>query len=306
LSERISEKDIKLLWGRSGAKCSICKCTISEDGDVSGEPYHIGEQAHIIGKKDTAARGSSSVSLQIKNSYANLILLCPTCHTKIDKNPADYPVEKLHDIKYKHEMWVSERLATLKDDFELAQELVIASIIDKTTALCDLENWSDWVSWVDSADGPNFEDGLAQNISKYRDAVIAAVWPEDDKYKDLKKSIINFSIEVYGMIQTAQEHSDLNQGKWYRHKFYRNVPHGEKRDKAVGRYDEWLQECSNSVTLATKALNYFATIVRRDVNPLYFADHGKFLLTRGPDMTGSWVTYVPEYTEEELESITLS
>lgn len=64
--------------------------------DIS-TPDVIGEMAHIIGFKQDAARGLAVH--EFDNSYENLILLCPTCHTKVDAAPQVYTVEKLHELK---------------------------------------------------------------------------------------------------------------------------------------------------------------------------------------------------------------
>ncbi len=106
----IKQVDIKLLWGRAGSTCSICRCPLAVDKEHASETVHIGEQAHIVGEKETAPRGVSTLTLDERNSYYNLILLCPTCHTKVDKDEMSHPVEKLHMLKSKHEDWVKTRL----------------------------------------------------------------------------------------------------------------------------------------------------------------------------------------------------
>ncbi len=45
-----SEKDIKLLWGRAAGRCSYCQCDLTHIMDGLGN-YHVGEMAHVIGKK---------------------------------------------------------------------------------------------------------------------------------------------------------------------------------------------------------------------------------------------------------------
>ena len=45
-----------------------------------------------------------------RNAHTNLILLCPTCHTKIDKQVDTYTVEILHQIKREHWVWVEKAL----------------------------------------------------------------------------------------------------------------------------------------------------------------------------------------------------
>jgi hypothetical protein len=109
----ISQKDIKLLWGRAANRCSLCQREVSEDKLHADGSFITGEQAHIVGEKEDAARGTSILTQEERDSYHNLILLCSHCHTKIDKNEEDYPVEKLHILKSKHELQVREAMEAL-------------------------------------------------------------------------------------------------------------------------------------------------------------------------------------------------
>lgn len=45
-----------------------------------------------------------------RETYDNLILLCPNHHSEVDKNPGPWPIERLRETKAEHERWVSERL----------------------------------------------------------------------------------------------------------------------------------------------------------------------------------------------------
>jgi len=74
-------KDVKLLWGRSGNRCAICRREVSEDKIASSDAYPLGEQAHIVAEEAIGPRGESTLSLDERNRYHNLILLCPTDHT---------------------------------------------------------------------------------------------------------------------------------------------------------------------------------------------------------------------------------
>lgn len=103
--------DIKLLWGKSGNQCAICGIGLTEVSSSINTPYILGEQAHIVGESENAPRGRSMLSVDERNSYSNLILLCPNHHTVIDKNENDYSVEYLHEIKYRHELRVAKALA---------------------------------------------------------------------------------------------------------------------------------------------------------------------------------------------------
>jgi hypothetical protein len=98
----ISDSDAKILWGRAAGICSNPNCrrdlTVILEQEGS---YNIGEMAHIIARRPDGPRG---VSAGGSNTYPNLILLCPTCHTTIDKAPeGEYPEDVLHDWKREHE-----------------------------------------------------------------------------------------------------------------------------------------------------------------------------------------------------------
>jgi len=128
----MKDKDIKILWGRSGNRCAICQIELT----ASGDRETLGEMAHIVARASNGSRGESSLTVQERDSYNNLILLCPNDHTEIDKNYQDWSVDKLHRIKTEHESWVSEQLNTgnisftqidnsdfLQQRFEVWQEL---------------------------------------------------------------------------------------------------------------------------------------------------------------------------------------
>jgi hypothetical protein len=107
----ISQKDVKLLWGRAASRCSVCRIELTHDKQSTNISFPVGEQAHIVAEERDGPRGNSILTPEERNSYHNLILLCPTHHTIIDKNEEDFPVEKLHIIKSRHELWVQQTLA---------------------------------------------------------------------------------------------------------------------------------------------------------------------------------------------------
>lgn len=102
------EKEIKILWGRSGNRCAICKLELTPEGDKET----LGEMAHIVARSNEGPRGDSPLTILDRDKYKNLILVCPTHHSDIDKNYIDWSVDKLHRIKTEHEAWVSKQLST--------------------------------------------------------------------------------------------------------------------------------------------------------------------------------------------------
>ena len=94
----------RLLWARSGGYCQNPGCkrdffVFFQDGKVS----NIEELAHMIGHSEKGPRGKHKCSEAEKDQYNNIILLCPTCHELVDKNPMQFPVAMLYDWKNRHE-----------------------------------------------------------------------------------------------------------------------------------------------------------------------------------------------------------
>lgn len=133
----MNQKDIKLLWGRAGNRCSICRKELSQDSQSVNASFNLGEQAHIVGEKDGAARGKSPLTVEERNTYHNIILLCPNHHIEIDSNETDWPIEKLYQIKSQHELWVKETLSDATDLQKAAKQIAITSIIDAAVELCE-------------------------------------------------------------------------------------------------------------------------------------------------------------------------
>lgn len=91
--KQVSSKDVKFLWGVA-AQCAICRCHLwNKNG------YTIGEHAHIRGENPGSARYDKDYPENKLTTEENLILLCPNCHTIIDKNEDDWSVDKLLKIK---------------------------------------------------------------------------------------------------------------------------------------------------------------------------------------------------------------
>ena len=110
MSRAIADIDIKKLWGKAAGRCSLCKIDLLPILEQSAEL--IGEMAHIIGYKKDAARGNAD--RQYDNSYDNLILLCPTCHRKVDKAEKVFTVDVLRRKKLDWENEVARRLGIEK------------------------------------------------------------------------------------------------------------------------------------------------------------------------------------------------
>lgn len=303
-----SEQDIKLLWGRAAERCSFPECgyKLTMDRKLASGSFPLGEQAHIVGKTKTAPRGISNLTRGERDSYYNLILLCPTHHEIVDRDPKEYTVEKLHLFKDRHERWVEHTLSQAKDS--TVQSVVYAELIDATVSACQLETWTEWASRAVSTT-MKWDDRLTHRLFPFYNKVLGAVWPKT--LPELECAIKRLTYEVYEANQIFLEHckpSRDNDEILVEDRFYHSerwLPDEEYRER-FAEYEYWQKKCYTHMRDATKAANWLADVVRRDVNPFFFATKGKFHLIMGPYDMLEFRSYFFEYTEEEKKKLLAS
>jgi len=294
----IKQKDIKLLWGRSGNRCAVCKVELTQDKNTVKSSFALGEQAHIVGEKHGSARSKSPLTTDERNSYHNLILLCPNHHNEIDNNEEDWPVEKLFQLKSEHELWVNETLSETADQRKLANATAVASMIDAAATMCRFEDWDTWTSHSLSA-SPKWDSSFPSEIFEFSLKVKGAIWPEE--FDELKRAATTLALSLNSAAQTFLKHSQLLGDVYVPDKFYKSRGWNKNYDRDLARYEDWIQTCDELVRESTKAANWFAEVVRRDINPMFFAEKGKFLIIVG-DILG-FEGKVLEYTKEEKDSL---
>ncbi len=106
----ITDKSRKLLWGRSGNLCAICRQVLVIEAPPLDVKSVVGEECHIISGQENGPRSNSSFDKSFIDSYDNLLLLCSVHHKMIDDQWETYTVDVLRNIKTNHEKWVSEKL----------------------------------------------------------------------------------------------------------------------------------------------------------------------------------------------------
>lgn len=292
----LTQRDLKLLWGRSGALCAICKAALAHDSEHATGTYHVGEQAHIVGEDDTSPRGNSVLTREQRETYANMLLLCPTCHTTVDKgDPASWPVERLHLVKTEHELWVQARLA-VPDRRDEAAEQIYADLIDAAVVGGDLAHWQ---SWVSTAASPYqfWDASRPELIEKFRDQIVRAVWP--GKHDELERALQTFAAVLQHAALSFLRHAEPVHGnRLGADRFYKiREFDAERYGQLASEFEAWQDLCHEWLFEATKAANWLADVVRKDLNPLFFALEGRFALKLDHGLHTT--LYLPDYSESE-------
>lgn len=104
-SRNYPEIVIKKLFALSNNQCAFpgCPNPIYEKADSTDEDYVLAEMAHIYPHGETGPRCDPSFPKEKLNTYENLILLCPTCHKRVDSAPFQFNVHVLRQMKADHE-----------------------------------------------------------------------------------------------------------------------------------------------------------------------------------------------------------
>lgn len=137
------------LFSEAAGHCQSPECLQPLFPAKMGGNKHIAEMAHVIPHGETGPRYEERPTGEFEaDSSENLILLCPTCHTVIDKDPDGYSRGKLLG-------WKRDHLAVLAykqgirayDERGQVRQVVIAAVA---------ENKAIWREYAPS-DGLSFE-----------------------------------------------------------------------------------------------------------------------------------------------------
>lgn len=125
-TRHINADVLRMLSAKSGGFCQNPECNtdlypLFQKGSIAT----IREAAHIIGFSEDGPRGNHQAGITEINSYENLILLCPSCHTKIDKASSLFPSDLLFSWKNDHEAKIQAcfHVPLFKSKNELANEI---------------------------------------------------------------------------------------------------------------------------------------------------------------------------------------
>src|SRR5437870_1542164 len=116
---------VKALFAVSGNVCAFPECDrplVDQSSNVV-----IGEVCHIEAASPGGPRYGSQQSEDERQGFANLVLMCASHHKIIDERVSDFPVERLREIKKRHETKHQRTVSTLND--VSAQNLIRNSVV---------------------------------------------------------------------------------------------------------------------------------------------------------------------------------
>lgn len=272
----IPDKDQKILWARAAGRCAMPECrnklTLNEE-DTS-EAVTLGEMCHIVGEKKSkkSPRGISKMSLEDRNRYSNLILLCVHHHRIIDKNEKAWPVEVLHQVKDDHELWVEESLESKKLS---PDEIFYAETTDMISNALQLNQWN-W--FIDNAVRHLIHRDFVNAADLFTEREMAIDWPNSKP--ELREAMENL---ITSYIQFIDQYLDRavprERGEFYGpDNSYKSVYPNPNYSYESTKTDLWARKNFLLLCKFTDRLNVFAKSVRSHSNPFFFHVRGKFLI----------------------------
>lgn len=123
------------LFADSGGYCQNPECNINLFLSVGSSDFHIAEMAHIISAGNSGPRSDKTITKEMKGDFSNLILLCPTCHTQIDKAESEFPEKKIINWKETHSKKIKLLFNINKFDDRLSGRRVVFPLLNENKTI---------------------------------------------------------------------------------------------------------------------------------------------------------------------------
>lgn len=294
-----SQRTLKTLWGRAAGRCSMANCRIQLAMDISetDDPALVGENCHIVAREDDGPRGDASFPVDRRDLYGNLILLCATHHTLIDKAPSTFTVEELHQIKTDHEEWVVGQLGT--DEALQKDEEYYAGLVDDWEKRFRVDAIGAWSSWLIS-EQPRMRRDLFDQLSENLTWLASRIWPV--RYPDLEGAFENFRLVLQDLLRLLYEdHDDDKEDHEIRvRRFYRIREWDEELySYLVGKFGHHNNLIGDLTLELIRAANLICDRFRKHILSSYRIKEGAILIGLDPLIDHSIHERRPQYTAEE-------
>ncbi len=289
----IKLKTHKLLWGKSGNRCAICRKELYEDATLTDDEALIGEECHIVAKEDNGPRGKNELSLEDRDKSGNLILFCRDHHKIIDSQVNEYTVEKLRNIKTEHEEWVKKSLSIEIDK----NELLFLDYIDKWIEKAHIYSWTDTFAGITYTTNYSINKNTLEDFEEIDDFLFRRF--RNDKYIEIEKESDNFRKIIHDLISVFRKHIDFSiesEESFYTERFYKiSEWNKEKYDYLLEKYNFHTALLDDLVLELSRSGNRIINLIRENLVFGFMHEYGHLMLHRGADMELKEYKVIPKY-----------
>lgn len=295
----------KLLWGRANNLCAFPGCTQEltinlddpESRILGDAGVVIGEEAHIrSGRADGPRYNANFLSEQI-DTYKNLILLCPTHHTMIDKDSGRaYCTNDLERMRAEHELAMR---ATESRDDEARRQISerLAASIQVWEGKMLIRDWQS-LTYCLNYPVPLLPDRFRSAFLETNEWLLAKDWPTEfpilreafGRFRDVLAAITEHVLETFDR--------DGNE-RWELERKYKRIDWNPELYRELSA--EYQLQCAMTWCLTielTKAANLIIRAVREEITKLYRFDEGVLLARDGDGIINMHIVRL-EYEKHE-------
>ncbi|VXB57882.1 conserved hypothetical protein [Flavobacterium sp. 9R] len=159
------------LFADSGGYCQNPECNLPLFHNLGESNFHIAEMAHIIGASNDGPRNSITLTKSEKGKFENLILLCPNCHTKIDKVESEFSDSLLKKWKSNHSRRIKDLFGIKKFEERESIRKVLRKIMLENKVIFDTVG-----PLTDERFNPESE-----NPKKWKEGILSTILPNNRK-----------------------------------------------------------------------------------------------------------------------------
>lgn len=238
-----SENEHSILYAETGGCCPLCTLPIIFQKTGSKKPIKGYEIAHIYPLNPTLFQSEALAGYPVPsdiNSLENVIALCPTCHTKYDK---DFKLDELIKLRKIKDAYLSEAKAKLTASQHSIQEEIF-EILD---AIAEFDS-DEIVLSPSKFDITTIDKKLKSGMSPLQK-------------REIKINAINFYVRIRDHIRKLELQDQasvkilLNQINSYYLAMYRQNP--DNKDLIFNYVAQWISVRTNRSLLAAKVLTSF-------------------------------------------------
>ncbi|MGW9549640.1 HNH endonuclease signature motif containing protein [Citricoccus zhacaiensis] len=295
----------KLLWGRANDECAYPDCsqelTVNLDDPESrvlgNAGAVIGEEAHIRSGSVDGPRYEAKFPRDEIDTYRNLILLCPTHHTLVDKDCGrGYSIEDLEQMRVHHEAAMRATRSTADETSRRISERVAASVKVWEDKML-LEDWQSLTFGLNYT-VPLLRDKFRSAMLETSEWLLAKDWPAE--FPAVREAFGRFREALNAITTHVLETFDRDgDQRWELEREYKRIGWDpELYEELAAKFQ---LECAITWCLTielTKAGNLVVRAVRKEIEPFYRFDEGVLLARDGDGIITMQIVRL-EYEDHE-------
>lgn len=238
-----SDTEHSILYAETGACCPLCSLPIIFQKNGSKKPTKGYEVAHIYPLNPTQQQIQALAGYPVPpdiNSLENVIALCPTCHTKYDK---DFKLDELTRLREIKDGYLSEARAKRTASQHTIQEEVY-EILDAIAAFDSDEAVLSPTNFDISTVDRKLKTGMSP-LQK----------------REIKVNAISFYVRIRDHIRTLEKQDQASvrilQNQINSYYLVMNKQNPENKDLVFNYISQWISSRTNKSILAAKVLTSF-------------------------------------------------